>query len=288
MQQKIISALNEMSELYLICDDEYRSQAYFMAALNIKKAPPTTDYSNIPGIGISIREFINEISRGDMSKLNNIRAVADQYRELGKIFGVGKVTIKKWISIGITSVDKLRIAVRKGKVVLNKMQNLGLKYYIDLNTPIPRNEVNDIGNTAATVAPCIVAGSYRRGAKYSNDVDILMMEPATTIVSKLQDKFDVIALFGGKERITMLVNYYGICRHIDIIIATDINCALLYFTGDYRFNIMMRGRAKSLGYKLNQHGLFRDGVRTEVKSEREIFELLGLEYKEPPARIMKV
>ena len=67
--------------------------------------------------------------------------------------------------------------------------------------------------------------------------------------------------------------------------------ALLYFTGSYELNTQMRQVAKTMGYKLNEYGLFKekkDGTFADnpikVKSEKDIFKKLKLDYLEPPER----
>jgi DNA polymerase/3'-5' exonuclease PolX len=68
--------------------------------------------------------------------------------------------------------------------------------------------------------------------------------------------------------------------------------ALLFVTGSGKFNIRMRRVAKMRGYLLNQHGLYRktsDGSGIiepiAVKSEKDLFNILGMTYKEPRKRI---
>ena len=58
----------------------------------------------------------------------------------------------------------------------------------------------------------------------------------------------------------------------------------LYFTGPKAHNIGMRARAKAKGLRLNQNGLFRDGVRIASKTEQDIFDALGETYQEPGER----
>lgn len=61
---------------------------------------------------------------------------------------------------------------------------------------------------------------------------------------------------------------------------------LLYSTGSKEFNVMMRGKAKKLGYLLNQKGLFKDGkIVPDLKTELDYFKILDLEYKEPKMRL---
>ena len=69
--------------------------------------------------------------------------------------------------------------------------------------------------------------------------------------------------------------------------------ATLYFTGNGYFNRSMRLYAKKRkGMALDDHGLYRrdesyknsKGDRFETKSEKEVFDLLGLVYREPQQR----
>ena len=82
-------------------------------------------------------------------------------------------------------------------------------------------------------------------------------------------------------------------RRIDIrfVPYKSYHSALLYFTGSYELNTQMRQIAKSLGYKLNEYGLFKikeDGSistrMTKVNSEKDIFKKLKLDYIEPKER----
>ena len=58
----------------------------------------------------------------------------------------------------------------------------------------------------------------------------------------------------------------------------------LYHTGDWYFNILMRGVARKLGYRMNEHGVFLGEEIIAGVAEVQIFEVLGLEYVEPAQR----
>jgi DNA polymerase/3'-5' exonuclease PolX len=61
--------------------------------------------------------------------------------------------------------------------------------------------------------------------------------------------------------------------------------AQLYFTGPKDFNRKMRQVALDMGYTLNEYGLYDEkGKSFVVKSEKEIFELLNMEYLSPNLR----
>ena len=46
----------------------------------------------------------------------------------------------------------------------------------------------------------------------------------------------------------------------------------------------MREKAKKLGYKLSEDGLFKNGKQVNVKSEKEIFGKLDMKYIKPSDR----
>jgi DNA polymerase (family 10) len=77
---------------------------------------------------------------------------------------------------------------------------------------------------------------------------------------------------------------------IDIFYTTKdaLPYALLHYTGSKNFNIRVRSHAKSLGYKLNQYGLFDVKTGNQIiiskASEKTILKKLGITYKEPHER----
>jgi len=71
---------------------------------------------------------------------------------------------------------------------------------------------------------------------------------------------------------------------VDIFATSDVVPMVLYTTGSADNNKLMRQKAKQLGYKLNQYGLFQGKKRIELKTEASYYEILGLEYKPPAER----
>jgi DNA polymerase/3'-5' exonuclease PolX len=66
--------------------------------------------------------------------------------------------------------------------------------------------------------------------------------------------------------------------------------ATLYFTGSGPFNIAFRRYALKKGYTLNEYALTKTGTVPDApepppfKSEKDIFDFVGLVYKEPSER----
>lgn len=109
------------------------------------------------------------------------------------VWGAGTETTKQWFAQGFRTLDDLRTRAR-----LTRMQQIGLKYYDDFNTRIPRDEVTRIGaiaspptairilphlfcaqvkRTAEEVASGLMmetCGSYRRLKPSCGDIDILL------------------------------------------------------------------------------------------------------------------
>ena len=87
--------------------------------------------------------------------------------------------------------------------------------------------------------------------------------------------------------------FMGICknnRRIDMLITSpeEFPYAQLYFTGSKDHNIIMRTKAKKMGYSLNEKHLMplNDKIKQapKMKNEKDIFDFLQMEYKNPENR----
>jgi len=309
---EIIGLLDEFAQIADIMGETYRTNAYNTAVQSIKKLswkikenPQRVIQEKIPGVGIGIRnrllEYIRTGTIADLEKLRkNKKVVAAS--AFSKIAGVGPATVRNWLSMRIYDMGQLRRKIGNGTIVLTKMQQYGLKYYDDLNTRIPRDEVEEIGSRVRrlviSLMPDIqmtIAGSYRRGASTSGDIDIIATstEYEETLLKnvslELENDPDFVAVMSsGSERLTFLYKY-GMVRQVDILYLpkSEFYPGVLYFTGDWSFNEEMRRYARKKGYRLNQRGLYqlKPPKLIKVNSEKEIFDILGLSYVEPPARM---
>ena len=96
------------------------------------------------------------------------------------IYGVGPKKAEDLIKKGITTIAQLR----ENKDQLNDKQKLGLQYYEDIEERIPRSEIAMYEKTLTKLfkglkfpnATMEIVGSYRRGAKDSGDIDIIMTD----------------------------------------------------------------------------------------------------------------
>ena len=179
---------------------------------------------------------------------------------------------------------------------------IGLKYYDDFNTPIPRKFITVLSNSIKYLLRTqihekiriVVAGSYRRKYYWSGDIDILMSSSYTNldeiveILKKYKVVTDIISL--GKEKFMGVAKCPSGTVHvrldIEFVKSKEFGAALLYFTGSRSYNLYLRTIAKNKGYTLNQHGLFKGEERvSSVNTEKQIVEFLGEKYLHPEDRL---
>ncbi|XWV24852.1 DNA polymerase family X [Tupanvirus deep ocean] len=289
------------------------------------------DLKGIPGIGEGTIRRVKEIlDTGHLSEIKNKydkkkQAKINSIQELEQVIGIGSSNAKKLVTQhNIRSIDELKKAIKQGKVKVNKVIELGLKYYGVVQGAIPRKEVAVVEKflvkEAHKVDPdleIIICGSYRRGKATSGDIDVLMYHPDAKTTKQIlhpkkygldsfleifvNDLTDVGFLLDNMTDKNYNIKYMGFCkfkdypvRRIDIryIPYNSLATAMLYFTGPYELNTVMRTAAKKRGMILNEYGLYilddedEDGVRTPVKvtSEADVFEALGMDYLTPEER----
>ena len=205
----------------------------------------------------------------------------------------------------LLTIEQLR---EKQDELLNPTQKIGLKHYEDILKRIPRSEIDEYQQIFETSFNKIksddstfeIVGSYRRGAKTSGDIDVIITgnkDNFKQFIDKLlEEKIIVELLTRGTTKslvIAKLPNSNTV-RRVDFLYASkeEYPFAILYFTGSKIFNTVMRGRALTLGYSLNEHGLYKmdgkkkgDKLEQTFADEQSIFEFLKMKYKEPNQRI---
>ena len=145
-----------------------------------------------------------------------------------------------------------------------------------------------------------IVGSYRRGAESSGDIDLIITSKTPAIFINFIDsliKTGVIqeVLSRGPTKclvITKLPNK-DTSRRVDFLYTTpeEFPFAILYFTGSKIFNTVMRHEALAKELTMNEHGLYSlvgkkkgEKVNHTFRTEQDIFDYLGLEYKAPHER----
>jgi DNA polymerase beta len=274
------------------------------------------DITGLKGIGPKITAKLAElIETGRLAAAERIHAVAPDTRALDtllKIHGVGRVKANELLELGIHDIASLRLRLRTEPGLLNATQKIGLNYYEDGCLRIPRGEMEAHNHRVflavhrdSPVLTWTIAGSYRRGAETSGDIDVLLSYDDHYDEDDAQDAFqDVITTM---ERDGYIVDtlakgtkkwmgYVRLrpdlpARRMDMLL-TDPETypfAILYFTGSDKFNMAMRGYCHTRGYTLNESRIAAREpgrpVPPRMKTEMDIFRFLGLHYIPPPERV---
>ena len=259
----------------------------------------------IPGIGKSMHEKIVEIVKtGKCQSLEELKKITPPgLTELLRLDGLGPKKVKLlYDELGVDSVDRLEKAAQAGR--LRNLAGMGekteekiLKSVEQFRAGIGRFKLS-IGFTYAGALERYLgdvpgvkrldpAGSFRRRSETIGDLDILAICAKS---SKVMDRFtaygevkDVIAKGETKSSIRLR---NGLQVDLRVLDDESYGAALHYFTGSKAHNVAIRERAKEMGLKVSEYGVFRarDEKRLTGASEEEVFRAVGLPFIPPELR----
>jgi DNA polymerase IV len=325
---RTIKILEEMGRHYDQMQDQWRTLAYRKGVTTLKKQ--TTKIATakqaaaLPFIGQRLADKIEEIVLTDrLRKLDNTRddPLDSVLRLFLGVYGAGLVQANKWIQAGHRTLADL-----SAKAKLTDSHKIGIDHHADFNSRIPRAEVEMHGAVVIAALKHIdpkfkatIMGSYRRGAKDSGDIDMILTCPGASLATLRTVVFESlvphlfatdflkVSLATSRSNDSVGTKWHGasclptsaVWRRMDFLVVPEeeLGAALIYFTGNDIFNRSIRLLARKKGMRLNQKGLYRDvkrgrrgerlneGVLVEGRSERRIFEVLGVPWREPEERI---
>ena len=324
---RTIEILDQMCRYYDQMQDQWRTLAYRKAITTLRKQAvkisTAKEAAALPFVGSRLASKIEEIVLTD--RLRRLDSTRDDPTDkvlrlfLG-VYGAGLVQANKWIQAGYRTLDDLMTNAK-----LTDSQKIGIKHYDDFASRIPRAEVKAHGDYVRDALRKIdpgfettIMGSYRRGAKDSGDIDIIITKPGAkaSILRDVVFQSLVPQLFkagfikaklatssstddGSKWHGVSCLNSSKTWRRLDLLLVPEeeMGAALLYFTGNDIFNRSMRLLASKKGMRLNQRALYRDVIRdrnrqkinegtlVEGRDEKKIFDVLGVPWREPTERI---
>ncbi|KIJ61681.1 hypothetical protein HYDPIDRAFT_42398 [Hydnomerulius pinastri MD-312] len=312
--QDIVDKLEELMELHKAKpseEDRWRAFSYGKCIHALRNYPKQirsfSEARSIRGVGektalkaSSFRNSLDCAIKGDVQimeiietgSLKRITYENTEDVEATKVFqgiyGVGRQTAFAWFSSGLRTLDDVKS--RKGGLKLSAVQEIGLTFYDDINSRMPRIEAEMIFNLIKPIALSIdnslfieIMGSFRRGKADCGDIDILITRPTSDgrthqgLLPALLEHLHAANILTEDLAIPdnfadLELTYRGLCklpspdakrRRIDILCVPweSRGAALLYYTGDDIFNRAMRMKANVLGYSLNQRGLYAGVVR---------------------------
>ncbi|MGI9429680.1 MAG: DNA polymerase/3'-5' exonuclease PolX [Bythopirellula sp.] len=271
-------------------------------------ADPERKLTDIDGIGKTLDEKIRELlETGKLKALDDL--LAEMPASLLSILRVPGLGPKKAATIhqklGVASLDDLKTAcerqqVRELKGFGAKTEETilkGLAIAAEAESRTRWVEADEVATQllehmrpVQAIKQLEMAGSYRRGCETIGDLDLLVEATDSTTVMKRFGELPGIAdvLVQGHTKMSVRLDT-GLQIDLRVVPGESFGAALQYFTGSKDHNVVVRGRAKAQGLKVNEWGVFRveqDGAETYIagSSEEEVYAALDLPCFPPKMR----
>ncbi|MGD0626097.1 MAG: DNA polymerase/3'-5' exonuclease PolX [Thermodesulfobacteriota bacterium] len=259
----------------------------------------------VPGIGKSLQEKIEEIvSTGKCGFLEELRGkVPPGLTELLKLEGLGPKKVKLlYDELGVDSMDRLEKAAQAGR--LRDLAGMGLKTEEKVLKSIEKYRAGmgrfklSVGYTYSRalleylkdtpgVKRLDPAGSFRRQKETIGDLDILAIcGKGCKVMDRFTKYGDVAEVISKGETKSSVRLKCGLQVDVRVLEEESYGAALHYFTGSKAHNIAIRDRAKDLGLKVSEYGVFRakDEKRLSGANEEDVFKAVGLPFIPPELR----
>ena len=310
-KKDVIAILEDIGKLLeLKGETPFKSRAYYSAARNIAATEEDINalvsegnLTSIKGIGDALDQKITElVTTGALEYYEKLkRSIPPGHIEMLRIEGLGpRKTWTLYEKLHIETIGELEYACTENRLVEltgfgKKTQDKILAGIERLKRYQERHLYADIIGKAESMIDSILkqknvisaslAGSIRRCNEVIKDIDIVASakDPrsfADFFVS-LPEVRDITAK--GETKVSVVLES-GVNSDLRIVAEDEFPYALHHFTGSKEHNIAMRGRAKRMGIKMNEYGLFRENSIIPCKSENEIFAALGLSFIPPELR----
>lgn len=260
---------------------------------------------SIRGIGEAIAEKVTVlVTTGSLPYLDQLRRkFPPGLFELFRIPGLGPKKVRVlYEKLGIASLPALEAACRENRLL--DVPGLGAKTQENLLKGIAlasahaeyrlfheaegiAGEILAVLEATGLARRLAVAGSFRRKKEIIRDLDFLA---ATEHPRELAEIFvtmpavSTVTARGATKASVRLQN--GMAADLRLVTEREFPAALVYFTGSKEHNTVLRARAKKLGFKLNEYGLFREGSSRPLacSSEEQIYARLKLDPIAPELR----
>jgi DNA polymerase (family 10) len=267
----------------------------------------------LPGIGDNMAAHIREIlDTGDYSLREKLlKKYPVTLLELLHLQSLGpKKVAFLWKKFKVSTVDGIEKLAQDGK--LRDLDGFGekseqniLKATASAKRSSGRFKLDDVDEAAQKLMAYISrmdkivesvtpAGSLRRGKETIGDLDLLVtMRPGRD----QQKDVDAVAehilkypgidqtLAHGENKVSVILGN-GLQVDVRLLEKECFGAALLYFTGSKEHNVVLRGRARDMGWTLNEYALttLKGGRFVAGKTEKDIYDKLRLDYVEPELR----
>lgn len=295
-------------------ENPFRVRSYRNAALIISGLPESLrsiverdekELENIPKVGKSIHEKIVEIIKTGKCKFHDelLKELPPGLLELLEVSGIGPKKVQLlYDKLGIQSVEELEKAAKAGQ--LKDLPHMGekteekiLKAIQELKSHKGRFRISLAISYAEPLIEYLKkipgvtevepAGSLRRWKDTIGDVDILVTckkgAPVMDRFVKYPEVKDVLSKGETKSTVILKCNLQVDVRVLE---GKSFGAALQYFTGSKAHNIAIRDRAKRMGLKVSEYGVFEEKTNKWLagRTEEDVYKVVGLPFIPPEIR----
>jgi len=312
-KKEVAAVLEEIAVLLEIKgENPFKTRAYSGAARALIALPgdlseiiDSTGLKGIKGIGEGLRERIIELHQtGGLKYYDELKAsIPAGLMDMLRIPGLGPKKAKAiHDSLGVDGIGELEYACHENRLLdlpgfgLKTQEKLlqgiaFLKKHADHHLyPFAFDESMKLLTplqASGKVIRSTVAGSIRRRKEVVKDIDILVSTDDPRAVMELFTTLPGVEAVTGKgDTKSSVILSSGIAADLRAVTDTEYPYAMHHFTGSKLHNTSMRGRAKKMGLKMNEYGLYREpgDIMVACKDEEAIFRALGLAYIPPELR----
>ncbi len=313
INQEIAKIFQEISDFLEAEGVQFKPVAYKRASLAISSLDVDlrkiyekgglSALKKIPGIGESIALKIEEyLSKGKISYYEELRKKTPiDLAEIVKVEGVGPKQAKiLYEKLGVKNLEELEKVAKARKI--SSLPGFGEKKEKNILEGIAFLKKSKGRFLLGEVLPIIeiildrlerledvkmvgVAGSVRRMKETVGDVDILAVSgKPEKVMNFFVGQPEVIKVWGKGLTKSSVRLKNGLDVDLRVVSKESYGSALQYFTGSKEHNIATRKIAKEKGLKLNEYGVFYKNKMIAGKTEKEIYQAIGLSYIPPEIR----
>jgi DNA polymerase (family 10) len=297
-------------------ENPFKFRAFDQASRNIERLSENIEtvaredrLGEIRGIGKSIGEIIKEvIQTGSSSLLGELKSsFPDGLRDLLAIPGLGPKKVRSvWKNLGVTTLGELEYACKENRLItlegfgFKSQEKIlkGIEFMKQYSSQYLYSEALDIATAvvdtlrdSALFRHIEIAGSLRRGKNTFKDIDILLVPLAEsdpvrvkqTLMGLADSQGDVEGIIGAGDT-KVSIRRKGLQVDFRIVGEEAFPAALQHFTGSKEHNTLLRTRAKGLGMKMNEYGVFKGEETLPLGSEKDVYRAIGLEWIPPEIR----
>ncbi len=318
MNNKELAATLKQIAVYqeLAGENPFKSRAFERAARIVEQHPESfatlvaeDRMSGIQGIGKGIGDVLRELVTGGKSTvLEELKAgFPAGLEELLTLGGVGPKRVRLlWQKLGVSSLGELEYACRENRLLA--LEGFGEKSQGRILKAIAfkkQFQEMHLYSEAEKIASQLIeqlsssglfsgihpAGSLRRGKRILKDADILLIplpeadpgQVRSTLTGLADSAPEVEGVLGAGET-KVSIRRGGLQVDFRMVKPESEPAALQHFTGSKEHNTILRGRAKTMGLKMNEYGVFRGEESLPLEDERDVYGSLELPWIAPELR----